>query len=99
MLIAVVVAYAVVADVLRVDYHSIFLFLFQDHMPAEEFDPKTFFALHDLDGNGFWDQDEVRVLFAKELEKVYDPDAPEDDMREREEEMERMREHVFKASN
>lgn len=33
------------------------------------------------------------------MDKVYDPNAPEDDMREREEEMERMREHVFKESD
>jgi len=39
------------------------------------------------------------MLFKKELDKVYDPNAPEDDMREREEEMERMREHVFKESD
>ena len=32
-------------------------------------------------------------------DKVYDPNEPEDDMREREEEMERMREHVFKESD
>ena len=30
---------------------------------------------------------------------VYDPNEPEDDMKEREEEMERMREHVFKESD
>ncbi len=30
---------------------------------------------------------------------MYDPNAPEDDMREREEEMERMREHVFKEAD
>ncbi len=30
---------------------------------------------------------------------MYDPNAPEDDMRERDEEMERMREHVFKESD
>ena len=41
----------------------------------------------------------LQVLFRKELDKVYDPNAPEDDMREREEEMERMREHVFKESD
>ena len=40
---------------------------------------------------------QVRVLFRKELDKVYDPNEPVDDMREREEEMERMREHVFKG--
>jgi len=39
------------------------------------------------------------VLFRKELDKAYDPNAPEDDMKEREEEMERMREHVFKESD
>ena len=41
----------------------------------------------------------LQVLFKKELDKVYDPNAPEDDMREREEEMERMREHVFRESD
>jgi len=71
----------------------------QDHMEAQDWDPKTFFAMHDLDGNGQWDENEVRVLFKKELDKAYDPNAPEDDMKEREEEMERMREHVFKESD
>merc|ERR1719480_253125 len=65
----------------------------QDHMDKQDWDPKTFFAMHDLDGNGQWDDNEVRVLFKKELDKAYDPNAPEDDMKEREEEMERMREH------
>ena len=71
----------------------------QDHMDPQDFDPRTFFAMHDLDGNGQWDENEVRILFKKELDKAYDPNAPEDDMREREEEMERMREHVFKESD
>ena len=62
----------------------------------KDWDPKTFFAMHDLDGNGEWDENEVRILFRKELDKAYDPNNPEDDMKEREEEMERMREHVFK---
>lgn len=70
-----------------------------DHMRAEDWNPKTFFAMHDLNGDNHWDEDEVRVLFRKELDKVYDPNEPEDDMREREEEMERMREHVFKESD
>merc|ERR1719333_2069476 len=68
-------------------------------MRAEDWNPKTFFAMHDLNGDNFWDEDEVRVLFRKELDKVYDPNEPEDDMKEREEEMERMREHVFKESD
>ncbi|XP_045123394.1 nucleobindin-2-like isoform X3 [Portunus trituberculatus] len=71
----------------------------QDHMQPEDFDPKTFFHLHDLDGNGYWDQTEVKALFKKELDKMYDPNAPEDDMMERYEEMERMREHVFQESD
>ncbi|CAB4059929.1 NUCB [Lepeophtheirus salmonis] len=49
----------------------------QDHMKAQDWDPKTFFfAMHDLNG-----------------------DRQDDDMREREEEMERMREHVLKESD
>ena len=30
-------------------------------MKPEDFDPKTFFAFHDLNGDGVWDQDEVKV--------------------------------------
>nr|CAG4651227.1 EOG090X0B17 [Simocephalus serrulatus]SVE94424.1 EOG090X0B17 [Simocephalus serrulatus] len=71
----------------------------QDHLSPENFNPKTFFALHDLDGNGYWDPDEVKALFTKELDKAYDPNAPEDDMAERYEEMERMREHVFNETD
>ncbi|XP_047487848.1 nucleobindin-2-like isoform X2 [Penaeus chinensis] len=71
----------------------------QDHMRREDFDPKTFFHLHDLDGNGYWDEMEVKALFKKELDKMYDPNAPEDDINERYEEMERMREHVFRESD
>ncbi|KAK3912820.1 Nucleobindin-2, partial [Frankliniella fusca] len=70
-----------------------------DHMENQEFDPKTFFYLHDLDGNGVWDFDEVKALFLKELDKMYQAGAPEDDMRERVEEMERMREHVFQEAD
>ena len=55
----------------------------QDHLSPEDFNPKTFFHLHDLDGNGVWDANEVKTLFKKELDKMYDPNAPEDDIRER----------------
>ncbi|PNF41274.1 hypothetical protein B7P43_G01464 [Cryptotermes secundus] len=71
----------------------------QDHMDNQEFNPRTFFHLHDLDGNGVWDADEVKALFLKELDKMYTPGASEDDMRERIEELERMREHVFKEAD
>lgn len=39
----------------------------------------------------------MKALFIKELDKVYQSGVPEDDLRERAEEMERMREHVFKG--
>lgn len=59
----------------------------------------TFIFILDLDGNGVWDFDEVKALFLKELDKMYQAGAPEDDMRERIEEMERMREHVFQEAD
>ncbi|GFG30832.1 hypothetical protein Cfor_00760 [Coptotermes formosanus] len=71
----------------------------QDHMENQDFNPRIFFHLHDLDGNGVWDADEVKALFLKELDKMYSPGAAEDDMRERIEELERMREHVFKEAD
>ena len=40
-----------------------------------------------------------QVLFQKELDKAYDPNKPEDDMVERAEESERMREHVMKETD
>jgi len=48
-----------------------------------------------VDGNGFLDQEEVKALFLRELEKLYSMGFPGEDLRERTEEMERMREHVF----
>ena len=51
--------------------------------------------MHDINGDGFLDEEEIEALFQKELDQVYDPNAPEDDMNERYEEMNRMREHVM----
>ncbi|CAH0716033.1 unnamed protein product, partial [Brenthis ino] len=70
----------------------------QDHMD-QQFDPKAFFMLHDVDGNGVWDADEVKALFIKELDKMYGPEGPNKDLHERAEEMERMREHFFKEND
>ncbi|CAG5038915.1 unnamed protein product [Parnassius apollo] len=70
----------------------------QDNMD-QQFDPKAFFMMHDVDGNGVWDADEVKALFIKELDKVYGPGGPNKDLHERAEEMERMREHVFKEND
>ncbi|XP_049885036.1 nucleobindin-2 isoform X2 [Pectinophora gossypiella] len=70
-----------------------------DKMDAKDFDPKVFFMMHDVDGNGVWDADEVKALFIKELDKLYGPGGPNKDLHERAEEMERMREHVFKEND
>lgn len=67
-----------------------------DNMDKDNFDPRTFFALHDLNGDGYWNAEELEALFLKELGKVYNETDPDDDPRERLEEMYRMREHVTK---
>lgn len=41
----------------------------------------------------------MKALFIKELDKLYGPGGPNKDMHERAEEMERMREHVFKEND
>lgn len=41
----------------------------------------------------------MKTLFLKELDKLYTQGAPEDDINERREEMERMREHVFNEAD
>lgn len=71
----------------------------KDHMESEDFNPRTFFYFHDLDGNGVWDQDEVKTLFLQELDKLYAQGAPQDELLKRVEEMERMREHVFNEAD
>ncbi|XP_047543596.1 nucleobindin-2 isoform X3 [Vanessa atalanta] len=70
-----------------------------DNMDPKDFDPKVFFVMHDVDGNGVWDANEVKALFIKELNKMYGPTGPNTDLHERAEEMERMREHFFKEND
>merc|ERR1711976_406918 len=68
----------------------------EDEMVDEEFNPKTFFMLHDKNSDNFLDVYEVELLMEHELKKVYDPENDEeDDMIEMEEERLRMREHFF----
>ncbi|XP_029441612.1 nucleobindin-1 [Rhinatrema bivittatum] len=67
-----------------------------DGLDPSDFNPKTFFKLHDTNSDGVLDEQELEALFTKELEKVYDPKNEEDDMMEMEEERLRMREHVMK---
>jgi len=66
-----------------------------DHLDKDDFDPKTFFKMHDTNSDGYLDELEVEALFERELGKMYNEDNPEDDMVEKEEERNRMREHVF----
>lgn len=66
-----------------------------DGLDPQDFDPKTFFKLHDSNGDGFIDETELEALFTKELEKVYNSENEEDDMVQMEEERLRMREHVM----
>ncbi|KAG9510537.1 Exportin-2, partial [Fragariocoptes setiger] len=68
----------------------------KDHLPEQEFNPNTFFSLSDIDSNNYWDPKEVRQLLQTEIEKLYDPNNPEDDPNEMEEEYNRMRERVYK---
>lgn len=67
-----------------------------DGLNKKDFDPRTFFYLHDANGDNQLDESELEALFQKELDKAYDPNQTEDDMVERYEEMNRMREHVMK---
>ncbi|XP_053740687.1 nucleobindin-2-like isoform X1 [Synchiropus splendidus] len=66
-----------------------------DGLDPDYFEPKTFFKMHDTNGDGFFDESELEALFTKELEKVYNSKNEEDDMVEMEEERLRMREHVM----
>lgn len=68
----------------------------QDHMPRQEFDPKVFFQMHDLNGDGFLDQEEVEALLSIEVRKLYNEKDPNFDRNEMIEEYHRMREHIYK---
>ncbi|CAG5098882.1 Oidioi.mRNA.OKI2018_I69.XSR.g16058.t1.cds [Oikopleura dioica] len=68
----------------------------EDRMAGQAFDPRTFFLLHDVNGDMYIDPYELEAIFQAELDKVYDPNNPDDDIREMEEERARMREHVMK---
>jgi nucleobindin len=67
----------------------------QDDLEEEKFDPTTFFKLHDTNGDGFLNEFEIEALFQIELDKIYNISDPNYDPLEREEEMNRMREHVM----
>lgn len=69
----------------------------EDGLDPDSFDPKTFFKLHDKNNDGHLDQYEVETMFLNDLDKVYNETDPNIDRQERDEEMERMREHVLKT--
>lgn len=71
----------------------------QDHMEPEEFNPNTFFAMHDLNGDGYLDPDEIAAVLNLEVKKMYKPGDNDTDLMERNEEVERMREHVLKEGD
>ncbi|XP_041471491.1 nucleobindin-2-like isoform X2 [Lytechinus variegatus] len=66
-----------------------------DHLDRKDFNPKTFFFLHDSNSDGFLDEFELEALFIKEVEKIYQG-KKNADVQEKFEELSRMREHVVK---
>lgn len=71
----------------------------QDHMPREEFNPKIFFTMHDVNGDGFLDPQEVEAILSVEIRKMYSEKNAEDDPNEMQEEYHRMREHIYKEAD
>ncbi|XP_065318174.1 nucleobindin-2-like [Gordionus sp. m RMFG-2023] len=65
----------------------------KDHL--ENFDPKTFFHLHDLDGNGLWDEDEIGVVIQNEVDKRFPPNDPTVDPVEKEEFRENVKDDIL----
>lgn len=66
-----------------------------DHLESQQFTPRSFFKLHDINSDGFLDETEIEAIMLKEAEKIHD-ETPDADPVERQEEMDRMREHVMK---
>ncbi|XP_057317281.1 nucleobindin-2-like isoform X1 [Hydractinia symbiolongicarpus] len=69
----------------------------EDGLDPDSFDPKTFFNLHDKNGDGYLDIFELETLFLTDLDKNYNESDPDVDLKERDEELARMREHVMKS--
>ncbi|CAG2113730.1 unnamed protein product, partial [Medioppia subpectinata] len=69
----------------------------KDHMPRQEFDPKVFFSMHDVNGDGFLDAQEVEAILGVEVRKMYE--GGNGDPNEMQEEYHRMREHIYKEAD
>lgn len=66
-----------------------------DGLDAKDFEPRTFFKLHDTNGDNYLDTGELEALFVKEVDKLFDEKDEDYDPQERDEEISRMREHVM----
>ena len=68
----------------------------EEKLPENEFNPKTFFALNDLDGNGFLDLEEIRIILKMEYQNANKDNNNTEDLREQQEQIQRMEDFVIK---
>lgn len=68
----------------------------EDGLEKDQFNPRTFFNLHDRDGDGYLDPMELESLFVREASKIHNSSNADYDPRKLNEEVQRMREHVVK---
>ena len=68
-----------------------------DGYDPDNFNPRTFFYLHDKNGDGYLDYYESETFFLHDLDKLYNTSDPNVDMWERSEELERMRHHMLEV--
>ncbi|CDS43221.1 EF hand domain containing protein [Echinococcus multilocularis] len=47
-----------------------------DDMPEDEFDPRVFFIMHDLNSDGVWDPEEIDAMLSAQIGQI-DEDRPE----------------------
>ncbi|CAL8106882.1 unnamed protein product [Calicophoron daubneyi] len=67
----------------------------EDHFEPDRFDPKIFFGIHDLNGDGRLGEEELISLLQPELDKVYDRKDVTTDPFLRIMDLIRMRDHVL----
>ncbi|XP_028417212.1 nucleobindin-2-like [Dendronephthya gigantea] len=68
----------------------------EDGFDKDQFNPRTFFKMHDKDNDGQLDPYELESLFYREASKIHNSTDPDFDRRALDEEVQRMREHVVK---
>lgn len=67
----------------------------KDHLPKNEYNPRTYFSLHDLDSDGYLDEDEVMTILEGEFDESYDRKL--EDPEEKSREMDKMYEHIYQT--